>query len=389
MPVFLFFFSLFILFYSYIGYGILIYLIVKTQKALVWKHNGEQQPPFEPEITLVVAAYNEAEFIQQKIRNSLELIYPPGRLHWIFVTDGSTDGTPEMVSRYPQIRLLHQPMRKGKANALNRAMQLVDTPYVIFSDANTLINPEAVLKIVKHYTDARVGGVAGEKKILNGKGDTAVASGEGLYWKYESWLKKLDSSFFTVVGAAGELFSMKVSLYQENSDNIIIEDFVQSLQICQKGFVVRYEPNAYATESASVSIKEERKRKVRIAAGAFQAMQMLYSLFNVVKHPILSFQFISHRILRWTLCPLCLIICYISNAYLAAIHEGIFYEVFFWIQTVFYAIAIIGWIFAGRSVKWKTFFLPYYLLFMNLSVIIGFYRHIRKTQPAIWKKAAR
>ena len=138
-----------------------------------------------------------------------------------------------------------------------------------------LLNPEAVREIVKHYADSRVGGVAGEKKILKSGEDLAAASGEGLYWEYESLLKKLDSSFYSVVGAAGELFSMKASLYQENADNIIIEDFVQSLQICQKGYVVRYEPNAYAMESASISMKEEQKRKIRIAAGAFQAMQIV------------------------------------------------------------------------------------------------------------------
>ena len=137
MLSFLFFFSLFILFYSYIGYGILLYLIVKTRKFFQVKYNGEQHVPFEPEVTLIVAAYNESGFIHQKIRNSLELLYPEGRLHWIFITDGSTDDTPEIVSRYSQIRLLHHPERKGKNDALNRAMHLVNTPYVIFSDANT------------------------------------------------------------------------------------------------------------------------------------------------------------------------------------------------------------------------------------------------------------
>jgi cellulose synthase/poly-beta-1,6-N-acetylglucosamine synthase-like glycosyltransferase len=391
MLSFLFFFSLFLLFYSYIGYGILLYLIVRTREFfhVKNKYNGEQHTLFEPEITLIVAAYNESGFIQQKIRNSLELSYPAGRLRWIFVTDGSTDDTPEIVSRYSQITLVHQPARKGKNDALNRAMHLVNTPYVIFSDANTLLNPEAVKEIVKHYADSRVGGVAGEKKILKSKEDLAVASGEGLYWEYESLLKKLDSSLYSVVGAAGELFSMKASLYQENADNIIIEDFVQSLQICQKGYVVRYEPNAYAMESASISMKEEQKRKIRIAAGAFQAMQKLKSLFNVVKYPILSFQYISHRILRWTLCPLCLIICYITNTLLVIDHKGRFYGVFFWLQTVFYAMALIGWIFAGRRVKMKVFFIPYYLLFMNLSVILGFYRYIRKRQTVMWEKAER
>ncbi len=390
MIKFLFFLSFLIVFYSYIGYGILLFLLIKIKVYFSLRENMRlTDPTFEPEITLIVSAFNEAGFIEQKIQNCFELDYPAGKLRLIFITDGSEDTTPEIIGRHNRILLLHQAERKGKLAAMNRAIKFVETPYVIFSDANSLLNPLAVREIVKHYADPRVGAVAGEKKIISADKGAAVAAGEGIYWKYESLLKKLDSEFYSVVGAAGELFSIQTSLFFELPGNIIIEDFVQSLQLCMAGWQVRYEPNAYATEAASSSMRDEQKRKVRIAAGAFQSMVILKGLFNVFRYPALSFQFISHRILRWTLCPVCLITCFISNILLVQVNAGPFYIVVLLSQIVFYALALSGWIFAGRNMKIKAFYIPYYFLFMNLSVFQGFYRFIRKKQTAVWEKANR
>jgi len=418
MVKFLFFFSFFIIFYSYIGYGLIIYLFVKIKRLfkpkaqrLTLNENtvnenainlisqsgpqrggGKGREPlneFEPDVTLVVAAYNEADCIEQKLKNSLDLDYPADKFRWIFVTDGSTDATTDIIRRYPEIMLLHQTERKGKVAAINRAMKYVETPYVIFSDANSLINRTAVREILKHYADPMVAAVAGEKKIISEGKDNAVGSGESIYWRYESVLKKLDSELYSVVGAAGELFSVKTSHFQPVSDDVIIEDFVQSLKICMDGYLVRYEPKAYATETASLSIREEQKRKVRIAAGAFQAMIILKKLFNVYKYPLLSFQFISHRILRWTLCPVCLLICFFTNVFLVARGATGFYVIFFLAQVVFYTIAVAGWLFARRNLKIKAFYIPYYFFFMNLSMFLGFYRFISGKQPVIWDKSSR
>jgi poly-beta-1,6-N-acetyl-D-glucosamine synthase len=389
MGKFLFYFSLGIVFYSYLGYGILLYILVRIKRLFSSGSKGRYKSGFEPEVTLVVAAFNEEDFIEQKIHNTLELDYPPEKLQVIFITDGSTDETTSIINNQSRIILLHEPERKGKVAAMNRAIRFVQTPYTIFCDANTLLNPLCIREIVKHYADPRVGGVSGEKKIISYNKTKASVAGEGIYWKYESLLKKLDSDFHSVVGAAGELFSVKTELFHEAAEDTIIEDFVQSLQICMEGYVIRYEPNAYATETASASMQEEQKRKIRIAAGAFQAMVILKRLFNVFKFPVLSFQFISHRILRWTLCPISLPVCYISNAWLVYTHEGRFYLVLLLVQTVFYAAALAGWIFANRNIKIKTFYIPYYFLFMNLSVFAGFYRFLRKKQSSVWEKAVR
>jgi len=389
MVKFFFLFSILVVFYSYIGYGILLYLLLKIKRLFFPRFPTPLAEDFEPEVSLVVSAYNEEDFIERKIKNSLEIDYPAGKLRWIFITDGSNDATPEIIRHHPQIVLLHQPERKGKVAAMNRAIKHVQTPYTIFSDANTLLNASSVREIMKHYADPRVGGVAGEKKIITRQKDKAAGAGEGIYWKYESLLKKLDSDFYSVVGAAGELFSVKTDLFHQAAEDTIIEDFVQSLQICMEGYVIRYEPRAFAVETASASMREEQKRKIRIAAGAFQAMVILKRLFNLFRYPVLSFQFISHRVLRWTLCPLCLFICFSTNAYLVYQGTSRIYEVVFLFQIVFYTLAWTGWVLAARNLKWKILYIPYYFLFMNLSVFLGFFRFIRKKQTAVWEKAAR
>jgi len=385
----LFWFSLFILFYNYLGYGILIYFLIRLKQLFSKNNQPVFVPDFEPELSLIISAYNEENFIEEKILNSLDLDYPAEKLRLIIITDGSDDKTAAIIRNYPQIQLLHQAERRGKVAAMNRAMQHVQTPIVIFSDANTLLNRACVKEMVKHYADPKTGGVAGEKKILSGNGDKAAGAGEGLYWKYESLLKKLDSGFNTVVGAAGELFSVRTALFHEAPEDTIIEDLVQSLQICKQGYLIRYEPMAYATETASVSMREEQKRKIRISAGAFQAMFMLKDIFNPFKYPLLAFQFISHRVLRWTLSPVCLLILFISNLGIILQRADRFYLMTLFFQTVFYAMAWVGWQFANHNLRIKALYVPYYFMFMNLSVFVGFYRFIRKRQTAVWEKALR
>ena len=245
--------------YTYVGYGIIIYILSKLRK----RTNVLSSTPDEqlPAVTLLVAAYNEADIIRTKIQNTLELDYPKNKLEIFFVTDGSTDQTPEIVKEYPAIQLFHSFERKGKIHAVNRVMKSVKTPIVIFCDANTDLNREAIKYIVRHYQDPTIGGVAGEKRILSKDKDNASGSGEGLYWKYESFLKKKDAEVYSIVGAAGELFSVRTDLFEEPAENMIIEDFYLSMRITAKGYRFAYEPDAFAMETASASVKEEWKRK--------------------------------------------------------------------------------------------------------------------------------
>jgi len=166
-----------------------------------------------PTCALIVAAYNEESVIEEKIKNSIDLIYPENKLSFLFITDGSTDNTAEIVAQYPQIKHMHSAARMGKMAAVHRAVATVDSDVIVFTDANTFLNTEAIVNICRHYANPKVGAVAGEKRVHISETADATA-GEGFYWKYESKLKIWDSELYSVVGAAGELFSVRTALYQ-------------------------------------------------------------------------------------------------------------------------------------------------------------------------------
>jgi len=314
-----------------------------------------------PSCTLVVAAYNEENFILEKIRNTLDLNYPENKLEILFITDGSDDSTPDIIAKYSQIRLMHRPERKGKIAAVHRAVEEVETEIVIFTDANTILNKDALINIGRHYSDLKVGAVAGEKRVRADDRADATA-GEGIYWKYESALKKWDSELYSVVGAAGELFSVRRKLYEVVSNDIILDDFMISMLVAAKGYRIIYEPNAYAVESGSENVSEELKRKIRIAAGGIQAIIRLKGLLNIFKYGLLSFQYTSHRVLRWTITPFLVILVFILNAILAWQTREPLYFLLFLGQLIFYLFAWLGFILEKRHVRFKILFIPYYFV---------------------------
>lgn len=376
-----------IIFYTYLGYGILLYIIVLLKRS--FSSAKPQQYSFEelPGMTLIVACYNEADILDEKVKNTLDLQYPVEKLNLYFVTDGSNDNSVEVLKKYERVVTFHDDKRAGKVAAVNRVMPHVKTPIVAYCDANTFLNPEALVHLARHYKDPKVGAVAGEKKIYQGDKEHAAGSGEGAYWKYESALKKLDSELHTVVGAAGELFSVRTELYEDVPRNIIIEDFFLSMRIVERGFRVVYEPDAYAMETSSASVKEEQKRKVRIAAGGIQSIVKLYGLLNVFKYGVVTFQYVSHRVLRWTLTPLLLPVVFVLNYLLLNLHPV--YLVLFIGQVLFYSISLLGYLLQGKKIKFKMLFIPYYFTFMNWSVYRGFLRYIGGKQSAVWEKAKR
>ncbi len=385
----LFTISLFILFYAYIGYGLLVYLLIKIRDALKKDFKGSEKSSTEftdlPPVTLIIAAYNEEAILTEKLKNCFELQYPQEKLEIIFVIDGSTDRSEEILKIHQSVVCLNAIGRKGKTAALNRAVEVAKNTILIFSDANTMLNSRALIEIASKYDDLNVGGVAGEKKVMKA-GFTNSDEGEGLYWKYESLLKKLDSSFYTVVGAAGELFSIRRQLFEKLDEKIILDDFVLSMRINLKGYTVKYAQTAYAMELPSENVQEELKRKIRISAGAFQSMLLLLPLFNVFRYPVVSFQYISHRVLRWTLCPLSLITLLASNFFLL---NTLFYQLFLGAQFCFYLAALIGYTLTKANKKPGPFYVPYYFSVMNFALIAGFFRFIQNNQSAVWEKAQR
>ncbi len=380
----LFWISLLIIFYTYIGYGLVLWILVKLFTRTKPTFSEQEQPT----LTLIVAAYNEEAFIRKKIENSLQVTYPPDKIKYLFITDGSTDQTAGIISEYANIQLMHQDTRGGKIAAVHRAMQEVDTEIVVFTDANTLLNKEAFQKMARHYSLAKVGAVSGEKRVeIDDSGDATAA--EGFYWKYESKLKMWDSMLYSVVGAAGELFSIRTALYQPVPTNSLLDDFMISMRIAEKGYTIVYEPEAYAMEKASASVTEELKRKVRIAAGGIQSIVWLRQLLNPFRYPLLSFQYISHRVLRWTITPFLLLLVFVLNLVMVLQEASLFYQLILLLQCVFYILSIGGWLMESRQTRIKILFIPFYFCMMNYAVIAGIFRYFFTTQTGIWDKAAR
>lgn len=377
-----------LIFYTYLGYGIVLFVLIKIKRLFGTKKTIHTLSEDElPEVTLLVAAYNEQDYVATKTANSRELNYPASKLHMMWVTDGSNDKTPELLRQYGDIEVLHKPERNGKIMAMNRAMQSVKTPIVVFSDANTMLGKESIMKIARMFSDPKVACVSGEKRIFNANEEAASAAGEGLYWKYESTLKRWDAELYSAVGAAGELFAIRTHLFTEVEPDTLLDDFIISLRLAMQGYKIDYDPDAYAIETASANVQEELKRKIRIAAGGIQSVVRLYPLLNIFKYGILSFQYISHRVLRWTITPLALLALLIINIPLA--FESAFFAIVMALQLLFYAFALIGWAFENKKMKVKIFFIPYYFFIMNYAVFRGFGRYMKKSQSVNWERAKR
>ena len=373
----LFWLCMAIVVYTYVGYGIVLYLLVFVKRlATKAKPLADITDDRLPEVTLMVCAYNEEDIIAEKMDNTRRLDYPSDRLHLVWVTDGSNDNTNVLLSAYPEVKVIYFPERRGKAAALKHGIKEIDTEIVMMTDANTMLNPEAVREVARLMQDPKVGCVSGEKKVMARSDSDEAAQGEGLYWKYESTLKRLDSELYSAMGAAGELCVIRRQLMTDIPDDTLLDDFIISMEIVKKGYKITYTSNAYAMEYGSADLHEESKRKRRIAAGGLQSCWRLRSLMNPLRHPVVAFQFVSHRVLRWTITPVCLFALVPLNTLLVLSGEGIVYTIIWILQILFYASAAAG----VRISK--------YFIFMNLNVFRGM-AYLFNNSTGMWEKAKR
>ncbi len=386
--IYFFWILLILIVYSYIIYPVILFVL-----ATLWGKNKQTNKiggnKDLPTITLLVTAYNEVDVVDQKVQNSYSLKYPEEKIEYLWVTDGSDDGTPQKLRAYKDIKLLHSDERKGKIHAMNRAAKTVESDIIVFCDANTLLTQDTLLNIGKQFSNPKVGCVAGEKQIIS-DANSAAGAGEGLYWKYESWIKKYDYKFNTTLGAAGELFAVRKNLYQPVEPDTVLDDFIISLRIAAAGYVVAYEPKAIARELPSLSVHEEMKRKVRIAAGGFQSLGRLKQIMNPFKMPRLAFQFFSHKFFRWMICPLALL--FIIPVHMAIIIQNP-QDLIFWglagAHLLVYVFALTGWMMEKKQLSQSWLYLPYYFISTNYAQIRGLMRYLNKTQSVNWERARR
>lgn len=375
----LFWSSLAILLYTYVGYPVAISLWAR------WRPRPTRQGEITPKVTVLVAAYNEEDCIAAKIENTLALDYPPERLDLLIITDGSSDRTPEIVASHAdaRVRLLHQAERQGKSAALRRAWPHVRGEAVLFSDANCALPATALRAMVRHLADPQVGGVSGAKRFGHATG--AVGRGEGLYWRYEAWLKRCDGAVGSVMGAPGEVWLARRQAYRPPEPDVLLDDFVSSLRMVAAGWRVAYEPHAVACEQPSSSLQAEWRRRVRNAAGGWQAILRLREMWRV--RPLLVWQYVSHRVFRWTAAPLAQVLLLAANlgllsrpAYLAfAIGQG-----------MLYALTAAGWLLAERGRRAGLFsrvaIQVFYLTMLHAASLIGGIRYLRGRQSVLWRK---
>ena len=387
----LFWAMLLIVFYTYLGYGILLYIIIRLKRLFWGKPQEAVLPPDEelPDMTLLICAYNEEDVVAEKMKNTLAIDYPKDKFRIMWVTDGSNDHSNELLKAYPEVDIVFSPERRGKSAALKHGLRELKTRYVAFTDANTMLNAGALKEIARQFMDPTVGCVSGEKRVIAKKDGDMAAKGEGLYWKYESTLKRWDSELYSTMGAAGELYAMDPTLVREVPDEALLDDFMMSMYVVQAGKRIAYAPDAYAQEYGSANIFEESKRKRRIAAGGLQSIWWLRSMLNPLHQPLVTFQYVSHRVLRWSITPVAMIILFVVNIILALMGAGLFYSIFLALQLLFYLIALIGWISSRYGHRNKILYTIYYFVFMNINVFRGMAYLRTHGKSGAWEKAKR
>ncbi len=381
----IFFISAALLLYNYLVYPAGIILLARLR--------GSQQAPKQnaadsgslPSVTLIIAAYNEERVIEVKIRNSLEMDYPKEQLRILVVSDGSTDSTPQIVQRFQDqgVQSLHEPARRGKTAALNRAVACATSDIVVFSDANNMFEKNALRELVRHFNDPRVGGVCGLKQIYDSS-ERESSQGDSLYWKYESAIKESESRLGSITNADGEIFAIQRRLYQPVDDTVINDDAEITFILIKKGYRVLYERRAVSYEHASIRIEDDFYVKVRMVSGGFQTVAR-YWAFLLPPRSWFAFSFLSHKVLRW-LAPEFMILIATSSLWLVS---RPFFLGMVILQGIFYLLAFIGW-FAREGMGRSTiFYVPFYLCTMNLAALRGLWRFIAGTQTTQWRKAER
>ena len=381
----------FIVFYTYIGYGMLLWLLIRLKRIF---HNKTEEPvlPVDselPTVTFLVCAYNEQDVVDMKMHNILELDYPKDKLQIMWVTDGSSDNTNKLLEQYPEADVIFTPERKGKAAALNHGLSMVKSAITVMTDANTLVNKEAIREIVRCMQDPKVACVAGEKRVIARHAKQAAAEGEGLYWKYESTLKRWDGELYSAMGAAGELNAIRTALFEPIAEDALLDDFVMSMRMVDKGYRIAYTSKAFAQEYGSANLYEEAKRKRRISAGGLQSCWWLRKMMNPFRNFTVAFQFVSHRVLRWSITPFTLLALIPLNVILVFMKGGTIYILLWLLQLLFYLAAFWGYMLEQYGKRNKFLYIPYYFLFMNMNVFQGISYLRSHKNGGTWEKAKR
>jgi cellulose synthase/poly-beta-1,6-N-acetylglucosamine synthase-like glycosyltransferase len=373
----IFWVSLFLAFYVYAGYPLLLAVLRKVAKRPVAKR------PVEPTVSLLVAAYNEADVIEAKIKNALTLDYPADRLEIAIACDGPTDATTAIAQRVAReigegrVRVFAYPNNRGKLYALNDTVPQLTGDIVAFSDASSMLAPNAMRTLVANFADEHVGAASGVYKVLRGE-DAALGKQEDFYWKYETYLKLAEADVGSILGCHGSLYAIRRALYPFPKPGTINDDYVIPMRILSQGYRVAYEPAAVAFEEAHEM--GGFSRRVRIMTGNFEQLREMKALVRPLRLGPLFF-FLSHKAGRLVV-PIAMIAMLAANAFLL---DRPFYRGVFALQLAFYALVLLG---AVIALKPKILRLPYYFCMINAAAFLGMYHALRGGRSLAWKREA-
>lgn len=346
-----------------------------------------------PSVSFVIPAFNEAEYLVEKIKNTLSLDYPSDKLQVIIAADGSDDHSQSVTETY-DVLYLNNGARDGKASAMNRCVEHCKGDVVVFSDANVMVNSEGLKSLVAAlYSADDVALVSGEKKVVKAHEAHNAGAGEGVYWKYETSLKKIDSNYYSLIGSVGELFALRKERYVPIPSHFLLDDFFISVELLRQGYKVKYVSSALASEYGSSDYSEEAKRKVRIASGAWQCMTHFKTLLNPFKTFRASYLYVSHRVLRQSIIPFSLIVFMPVLLVLMQVNSpNWFVTINLTGFVILFVLGSIGWYFNAKSSEKKAPFIvniPFYVLFMNVCAIAGAIRYFKGIKSGAWEKSKR
>ncbi len=380
--------------YAYVGYPLLIWVLSRVFGTK--RRRPELADSDLPHITLLVAAFNEESMIRIRIENALQMDYPAGKLEIVIASDGSNDGTNDIVRSYAHrgVRLLAYERRRGKAAVLNDAIPSLRGSIVILSDANTFTDPQAARLLTPWFADPAIGAVCGKLVLTDPQYGRNV---DGLYWKYETFLKMCESRLGALLGSNGGIYALRKSVYAKIPDDTYVDDFVIPLLAKQQhGIGIVYDHHAKAFEETPSSIASEFHRRARIGAGGFQAIGILRGLLRP-RHGWVAFTFLNHKVLRW-MGPFLLLYALVGNAIIvqALTIPGLGQKPLLpWLagllalQVCFYVSSLFTAVVPNRPKILKLLRLPAMFTLMNVALGVGFYRWMLGRQKAAWRRTQR
>ncbi|MBI4649948.1 glycosyltransferase family 2 protein [Candidatus Desantisbacteria bacterium] len=376
---FIFWINLFLILYVYFGYIIILLLIKSVRKLNIDKKD------YYPSVALLIGIYNEEKVIEEKIKNSLNLDYPREKIKIIIASDNSTDKSHDIIGKYKEkgVILYIARKRQGKVANFNDVIKNLDTEIVIFSDASSMYRSDTIKKLVRNFNDPYIGGVGGKVKYRN-KSDTSVSKGEGIYWKLELLLRRLESETGSTIVVSGTCYAIRRSLFRSLPPNLP-DDLINPLNVIAQGYRIVIDDETEIIEEIVTTIKGEIRARIRIVslgiAAVFSNIKVLNPFFNFKA----ALSIWSHKLFRW-LNFLNMLILFISNIFLT---EKLFYYYIFILQLIFYSFAFIGYLLEKYNIRTKIFYIPFYFCLINFTAFLGILNYFRGKNSGIWEPVER